>query len=1120
MKYGQQLETESVPEWSLHNIDYNTLKEFIKIHTTRDQATAIPIPGQQDTSLQRFELNFYDELYRQHDRVGLFVTTKADEINRRLPRGATTFKRQRRLAKYERTAAQLSDETRDLARFSNAQVVAFRKILKKYRKWTGSSSLGTRFRENVLSDPKSFTKRDFSHLQSQCDELLNTIRATTPLTSSPTSNSRPPTPSRQHRRSSQVHSSSSSTLQALSSSVGSEQIHIPRGPKTLTTAPVQTHYWNEYDDGSESGEVGGAGSGGYAIYLHPDDESEFPGVATLVSFFTVPIEKAKKWMNARGAAVAHLPDNGSEHSPLLSHSGVNYGAGSTLYADESASQRRLRRQNGKTPGRAGMAAMGSGHYDDVSHYGDDDDGEDGDSAGEEGEDDMFASEHEFPQGYETYYATLPSVADQRMARYRETILLRGAFGCFAAAAVLLAVTGILISTGRHRLRVEVDAGVIMGVVASLGFACAALGMVMAKSERTTLATGLLVWTTFGAICVLNGVVLLFVMGNTVRATGDVMIGSPNYATIAQRTLTMASASRQPREMPRSLSSLALLVAAAALALAVAYFRDSVNFGTSLQSAASAPQTYCYEGIKTLAEDQPSARCFSVVDGHFTEVFTPENELDSPSLSGYVIPGLWDGHGHLIQYGEFLQSVDLFGSTAAKDIRKRLLDYIGTHQGIGSKDQWLRGFGWDQMAMGGMPTAALLESDEKLKGLYVMLDRIDGHCIWVSQAVLDLLPAQIPDVPGGEIIRDPGMGVFCDNAMDLIMSLWPRPGREVKATYIRTAMQKLSSLGLVGMHDAGVIPEDLQLYRELADTEGWTIRVNAMIECKERNTFCPNEAVGLRQTTSEFLTIHGVKLFADGALGSWGSAMIDPYSDRPDMSGSLLVNGSTLLSLTRDWSEAGFQVNIHAIGDLANRYAIDALETALVDLCPSRPPAECQHEHRFRIEHAQIIHPHDQARLHSLALIPSIQPTHATSDMKYAELRLGSKRTREEAYRMKTLLRNRPILGSDFPIEPPDPFQGIYAAVVRRSPHTGKNADGTNDPWYPDEALTLDEALLGFTQGPAYGAFLEELAGVIQVGAFADWVVLDKPISSFDLEDFRDMKVRETWVGGKLSYKRE
>lgn len=574
-----------------------------------------------------------------------------------------------------------------------------------------------------------------------------------------------------------------------------------------------------------------------------------------------------------------------------------------------------------------------------------------------------------------------------------------------------------------------------------------------------------------------------------------------------------------RETPKkALSTLALPVAAAAVALAAAFAGGGSLFFPQHQTVLDS-QTYCYEGVQTLADEQPAeARCFTVVDGRFTDVFTPDTETDIPdSLPGYVIPGLWDGHGHLIQYGEFLQSVDLFGSPTLADVRRRMRDYIGTHPTAGSQDQWLRGFGWDQMALGRMPAARDLDGDS-LEGLYVMLDRLDGHCIWVSQAVLDLLPATIPDVPGGEVIRHPGLGVFCDNAMDMVMALWPRPGPAVKTDYIQTAMRKLNTLGLVGMHDAGVVPRDLQLYQQLAGTDAWTVRVHAMLECAERNTFCPGDVA---PWTSDALSIRSVKLFADGALGSWGSALLEPYSDRPDMSGSLLVNGSAALqTLARQWAAAGFQVNIHAIGDRANRYAIDAFEAALVDLCPARPPAECQHEHRFRIEHAQIIHPHDQARLHALALLPSIQPTHATSDMAYAEKRLGAQRTREEAYRMKSLLRNRPILGSDFPIEPPDPFQGMYAAVARRSPHTGKSADGTQEPWHGEEALTRAEALAGFTKGPAYGAFWEGQAGVIQRGAFADWVVLDRRLEDYDLEAFRDFHVRETWMGGKQVYKRE
>jgi predicted amidohydrolase YtcJ len=250
-------------------------------------------------------------------------------------------------------------------------------------------------------------------------------------------------------------------------------------------------------------------------------------------------------------------------------------------------------------------------------------------------------------------------------------------------------------------------------------------------------------------------------------------------------------------------------------------------------------------------------------------------------------------------------------------------------------------------------------------------------------------------------------------------------------------------------------------------------------------------------------------------------MIEPYTDRPDTTGSLLVNASTLTSLARSWAAAGFQVNIHAIGDLANRLAIDALEAALVDLCPHEKGdlSACQSRHRFRIEHAQIIHPDDQKRMHAIGIIPSIQPTHATSDMAYAELRLGEERIRTEAYRMRSLLDIGPVLGSDFPVEPPNPFEGVYAAVTRKNPHTGVGPPGHEAGWHVEEALTVQQALDGFTRGAAWGAFLEGKAGVIAEGAFADWVVLDYDIEAVGEEDLRHLTVRETWVGGKKVYDR-
>jgi len=380
-------------------------------------------------------------------------------------------------------------------------------------------------------------------------------------------------------------------------------------------------------------------------------------------------------------------------------------------------------------------------------------------------------------------------------------------------------------------------------------------------------------------------------------------------------------------------------------------------------------------------------------------------------------------------------------------------------------------------------------------------------------VLDLLPSfSIP--PGGEV---PAKGVFCDTAMDIVLEYYPKPTKARKTEFIKTAMAELNKHGIVGMHDAGVVPADLELYEELANDPDWTVRVNAMIECDVRNTFCP-EAVRKVSTPNGRFHVKSVKLFGDGALGSWGSAMIEPYSDKPESSGSLLVNATTLSRVTYDWAvKAGYQVNIHAIGDLANRLAVDAFEAALKRLCPHANLRDCQAKRRFRIEHAQIIHPDDQRRMSELGIIASIQPTHATSDMGYAESRLGQQRTKDEAYRMRSLLPLRPVLGSDFPVEPASIFEGMYAAITRRSPRTGLDPSGGKAGWYPEESLTFEQALEGFTVNAAYGAFLEGKAGVIEAGAYADWVVLDEQLESLDPEALRKVTVKETWVGGKRVY---
>ncbi|KAK2589452.1 hypothetical protein QQS21_012871 [Conoideocrella luteorostrata] len=451
MKYGQQLEQESVPEWSLHNLDYNSLKHEIKVHTTRDQATAIAIPGHQDTALKKFEDGLYLELCRQHDRVDLFISSKADEISRRLEHLASkvqrwiakysdgndttlSLKRQRRFAKFERELLRCGEENQALSRFANAQVVAFRKILKKYKKWTGSFTLTSRFNEDVMSNPKSFTKRTFKHLQTRHDDILSNLQAATPYFSEP--------------------SSPDTDEQAIPDLPGSHrrprQVEFEPLPPAQLDSPVK--YWNEYDDGSEAG----GPEDDYAIYINPDDDTGFPGFAYVNSMLALPYEKAKEWFKSR------RPSN-EQHRPLL------------------ASDRR------SSLGYASTAV--------------------------DSEEEGYSSADGYPQlGYATHYA-LPSIGEQKVRLYREKTLMWATLGCFVASFALLGISSVLILAGRHRLRVEVDAGVTVGAMVSLFCAGSALGMTLYRRDPLSLSYKLMVWSAFVASCILNGMLLVLVLGN-------------------------------------------------------------------------------------------------------------------------------------------------------------------------------------------------------------------------------------------------------------------------------------------------------------------------------------------------------------------------------------------------------------------------------------------------------------------------------------------------------------------------------------------------------------------------------------------------------------------------------
>ncbi|KAK4159340.1 hypothetical protein QBC43DRAFT_327497 [Cladorrhinum sp. PSN259] len=510
MKYGEQFEKESVPQWSFHNIDYNSLKHHIKAHTSRDQASAITIPGHQDTALSKFEDELYKELCRQHDRVDLFVSSKADEISRRLQhlsnqihrlivRCATSgqerssIKRQRRFAKYEQDLLRCGDDIRNLRRFTNAQIVAFRKILKKYRKWTGSSTLGSRFRDNVLSHPKSFTKRDFSQLQSQYDDLTETFKAASPAS--------PASPA---------------DLGGLvSPTTASRHSRDQLSPTDTVVAPESRQqpisYWNEYDHGSEAGDNDRDADNEYAIYIDPN-EDHFPGMKTLGALFAHPVKKIGAWMSIRSRDSSDTLDS-SERGHLLpppvttnSSSLASYGSvrSSRPYLAEPPSYFTL------PPGGRDRASALSSSLANTETDVEDESGRPSRRGSHTG---YASSLEDFPQGYRPYYAALPSVNKQRMTKYRDTMLFRGTWGCYAIACVLMGICAVLISTGRHKKRLEVDAGVTLGIMTSLGLACAAICMTGSRMETVSWLGRLATWGMFAGVCAVNGVLLVLVVGN-------------------------------------------------------------------------------------------------------------------------------------------------------------------------------------------------------------------------------------------------------------------------------------------------------------------------------------------------------------------------------------------------------------------------------------------------------------------------------------------------------------------------------------------------------------------------------------------------------------------------------
>ena len=467
-----------------------------------------------------------------------------------------------------------------------------------------------------------------------------------------------------------------------------------------------------------------------------------------------------------------------------------------------------------------------------------------------------------------------------------------------------------------------------------------------------------------------------------------------------------------------------------------------------------------------------------------------------SLNATILPGLTDAHGHLYGLGLALDTVNIVGVPSIEEVVTRVQQRAAS----AASGEWILGRGWDQNRWAGkqFPTSAPLDAIDHP----VWLRRVDGHAGWANQAAMRAagITASTRDPEGGRVLRDATgqpTGVFVDEAMELIDSKVPPPSFAVRKRCVLAAAQKIAENGLTEMHDAGADGETIRAVRELIDEKRFPIRVYTMLT---DDAALLREWLGRKPLIGhgDQLTVRAIKLYADGALGSRGAALLEPYSDDPQNTGIVIAKPEHIKDVARRALAAGYQVNTHAIGDRGVRNVIDSYERA--GITPDR---------RFRIEHLQVISPADVPRVPRLGIIASMQPTHATSDMPWAEDRLGPVRIRG-AYAWRTMLDSgaRLALGSDFPVEDVNPFFGIHAAVTRQDQH-GNPPGG----WYPDQRLTLAEALRGFTSDAAYAAFEEGSRGTIEPGKLADFTVVEGDF--FTASDLYKTKVLRTVVGGRV-----
>jgi len=521
-------------------------------------------------------------------------------------------------------------------------------------------------------------------------------------------------------------------------------------------------------------------------------------------------------------------------------------------------------------------------------------------------------------------------------------------------------------------------------------------------------------------------------------------------------------------------------------------------------------------IVTMDERIPEVEAIAVGGGKILamgsshQIRTQYPDAKAVDLRGRtVMPGIVESHGHLLSLGQSLLELNIAGVESPGQVVRMVEARVGESQ----SGEWITGWGWDEGAWArAYPDNKALSRISPDNPVY--LRGLHGFACWANGRALEIagITSETPDPPNGEIIKDAvtgrPTGIFTNKAQDLLEKFIPPLSQTQIEKALELAHEECLRNGLTTVHEARTTAEILEAFRSLKENDKLRIRIYGMLDAQDRDlieTFFKN---GPEIDADHLITMRCIKVFVDGALGSRGAVFLESYSDAPDVRGVIVTPEDSLYKITVSSLKAGFQVASHGIGDRANRITLNAYRRALEEV-PSP-------DHRLRLEHAQVTAQVDIPKFAPLGIVLSMQPPHATSDMPWAETRVGPRRIKG-AYAWRSFLNTgvHLTLNSDFPGETLNPFHGMYAAETRQSPD-GEPRGG----WYPEQCLTRDEVLKAYTVEAAYSGFQDDLLGKIAPGFMADFIVLSDDILTISSQDLLSLRVERTYFGGALAYEAE